>query len=345
MFDLTRCNLGPLSAHIVGNKIEDQGIKHSDGPLDISDNHLRELLLNFFLKDFKVPQYFKFTFADNDHRLNPLYTLAYQIFNKELSFHQGSKSISNYLYDCSTHHNIKPGDFYLGYFSDILIEDELVDALGIFKIESKTDFIKLKVENSDSELSYDKGVDLRKLDKGCLIFNTDSDDGYRLCVVDNTNKSSNAFYWKDSFLNVVPIATSFNVTDSFLSITKNFISEEVKLEKADQSDLLNKSINFFKSNQHFDKSEFDKTVLEDQHLIKSFSEYQNQSSLENGFLIQDSFDISKEAVKKKNRIFKSVLKLDKNFHVYIHGNRNLIEKGVDAETGKKYYKLYFDDEA
>jgi hypothetical protein len=50
------------------------------------------------------------------------------------------------------------------------------------------------------------------------------------------------------------------------------------------------------------------------------------------------------AVKKQERIFKSVLKLDKNFHIYIHGDRELIEQGMDAD-GRKFYKIYFEEES
>ena len=48
--------------------------------------------------------------------------------------------------------------------------------------------------------------------------------------------------------------------------------------------------------------------------------------------IADNFEISAQAVKRQARIFKSVLKLDKNFHIYIHGNRELIEKGFDRRN-------------
>ena len=58
----------------------------------------------------------------------------------------------------------------------------------------------------------------------------------------------------------------------------------------------------------------------------------------------DKFFISSKAIKKKAKTYKSILKLDKNFHVYIHGDRNLIEKGYDKEKGKSYYKIYFDTE-
>jgi hypothetical protein len=59
--------------------------------------------------------------------------------------------------------------------------------------------------------------------------------------------------------------------------------------------------------------------------------------------IGDSFSISTAAVKKQARVFKSVLKLDKNFHIYIHGNRDLIEQGMEPD-GRKFYKIYFREE-
>jgi hypothetical protein len=60
--------------------------------------------------------------------------------------------------------------------------------------------------------------------------------------------------------------------------------------------------------------------------------------------IEDQFAISGAAVKKQARIYKSVLKLDRNFHIYIHGNSELIEKGVD-DDGRKFYKIYYQEES
>ena len=50
-------------------------------------------------------------------------------------------------------------------------------------------------------------------------------------------------------------------------------------------------------------------------------------------------------MKRQARVFKSVLKLDKNFHIYIHGDRDRIERGVDERTGRKFYKIYYDEES
>jgi len=60
--------------------------------------------------------------------------------------------------------------------------------------------------------------------------------------------------------------------------------------------------------------------------------------------ISDNFVISESAVKKQARSIKSIIKLDKNFHIYVHGHRELIEQGVD-EAGRKFYKIYYSEES
>lgn len=49
------------------------------------------------------------------------------------------------------------------------------------------------------------------------------------------------------------------------------------------------------------------------------------------------------AVKKAQKHFKSIIKLDKNFHIYVHGDRNKLEQGTD-EKGN-FYKVYFEKES
>ncbi|HMW97500.1 MAG TPA: nucleoid-associated protein, partial [Flavobacteriales bacterium] len=75
-----------------------------------------------------------------------------------------------------------------------------------------------------------------------------------------------------------------------------------------------------------------------------FDQYSERYGQENDVRLQDRFDISSHAVKSQARVFKSVLKLDKNFHIYIHGDRSRIEHGVDERTGRKFYKIWYDEE-
>ncbi|MCC6583451.1 MAG: nucleoid-associated protein, partial [Chitinophagales bacterium] len=39
-----------------------------------------------------------------------------------------------------------------------------------------------------------------------------------------------------------------------------------------------------------------------------------------------------------------VLKLDRNFHIYIHGNTEMIQQGID-EDGRKFYKIFYQEES
>jgi hypothetical protein len=85
-------------------------------------------------------------------------------------------------------------------------------------------------------------------------------------------------------------------------------------------------------------------VLAHEQGIESFKRFKKNYEDEFETEIRDSFLISDTAVKKQARVFKSVLKLDKNFHIYIHGNKELIEKGYDEEMKMSFYKVYFKEE-
>jgi hypothetical protein len=102
-------------------------------------------------------------------------------------------------------------------------------------------------------------------------------------------------------------------------------------------------MDYFKSNENFDKQEFAESVFEDDRMIDSFIKYGDDYCKHNELPSADQFEINNTAVKKQARVYKSVLKLDKNFHIYIHGNRELIEKGTDPD-GRKFYKIYFNHE-
>ena len=88
--------------------------------------------------------------------------------------------------------------------------------------------------------------------------------------------------------------------------------------------------------------EFSKEVLQDENVIESFVNYKTDYEQDMQVSIAEEFPINATAVKKNSRYFKSVIKLDKNFHIYVHGDRQKIETGQD-EKGK-YYRLYFDEE-
>ena len=195
-------------------------------------------------------------------------------------------------------------------------------------------------------LDKDFGIGLSKLDKGALIYNSDKENGFAVSVVDN-NKNGDYYYWIEDFLKVKQREDNYFQTQETLNIYKNFIvneaPKEFEISKADQADLLNKSINFFKEKNQFNFDEFTNEVLQDEGLIESFANYKTDYEQDIQVSISEDFPINESAVKKQSRGFKSIIKLDKNFHIYIHGDRKMIEQGEDEGRGK-YYKLYYNDE-
>ncbi|MBW7941032.1 MAG: nucleoid-associated protein [Candidatus Kuenenia stuttgartiensis] len=347
MLDFTNCNILDVIAHQVGNQTNDEELILSASLLNIGDPRLRELLIKYFLYPFKdVEEFYSFTFSDEDFNLNPQY--ATNIFLDKKSFKTKSESIAKHLYEIALHPQIKPGDLFVVTFENISIDGELVNALGLFKSENREEFLQLNKTSKEFSLRYDDGINIDKLDKGCLIFDTEKETGYRICVIDKSNRSNDARYWFDFFLNVKPLKTNFLQTNQFLGIAKQFVTkqldEEFELNKADKIDFLNRSVDYFKTHDQFEKEEFEAEVFQDSGIIDSFQKFDQNYRKENEVQLSDNFVISDQAVKKQARAFKSVLKLDKNFHIYIHGDRNLIQQGTD-ENGRKFYKIFYENES
>ncbi len=349
MVTFYEASLENLSVHRIGNKIQNEFYSLSDQPLEIEDEVLSRLLMQYFLTPFeKENEVYRFTHSSNDLNLNELFHFSSGIFSDNIKFHELSGQITKHLFDISNHPKIKSGELYVARFKDLQLEGELVAAIGIFKSESKEPYLKVNPAEGGFDLSYEEnGININKLDKGCLIFNTEREQGYKVMVIDQTNRTD-AAYWKDEFLKLKIRNDSFNKTSNTLYVCKNFITNKIDddfdISKADKIDLLNKSLKYFKEKDSFDIDEFSEEVIGNEKAIKSFKNFTQDYNNEFDAGLEGSFDISNAAVKKQARVFKSILKLDKNFHIYIHGNKELIEKGFDEDKSMNFYKVYFKEE-
>jgi hypothetical protein len=104
-------------------------------------------------------------------------------------------------------------------------------------------------------------------------------------------------------------------------------------------------VKFFKGNDTFGIDDFASEVMQAPEMISSFKSYKTEFEVENNVQLTDNFDISSAAVKKQSKFFKSIIKLDKNFHIYVHGDSQQIEKGFDQASGMNFYKLFFKEES
>ncbi|MFT3933180.1 MAG: nucleoid-associated protein [Chitinophagaceae bacterium] len=349
MVSFFEASITQLSVHKTGNKNLEEALVLSEQPFPLTDETLSELLMRYFVQPFdKTNEVYRFTHPTEDLQLNEIFHFADKMFADTDNFHENSQQIAKLLYDKTDNPKIKSGELYVCYFKQLQIEGELLDAIGIFKSESKEPFLKVLQDGRNFSINYEEqAINIKKLDKGCIVFNTEKDDGYKVVVLDQTNKSE-AVYWVDDFLQLKVRNDNYNQTHNVLSAYKTFVTEKMEedfsISKADKIDLLNRSIRYFKENEQFDLDEFSNVVIDNPKGAALFKAYKEEYELERDMPIQDSFAISNNAVKKQARVFKSVLKLDKNFHIYIHGNRDLIEQGTEPD-GRKYYKIYFHEES
>ena len=344
MFSAIESKIKHISLHFVGNKLRDENCILSKSVTENIEN-TADILINYFFNSFKSSEYFNF-YHDIDINMNEVFVCASKIFDNTETIMEQSVYLAKHLYEQSTHPKIKGGEFYTVFFNDCIIDGETVDAIGLFKSENKDIF--LEVERIQESFSIDtrKGININKLDKGCLIFNKERDSGFIVAVVDNANKGVEAQYWLDNFLHLRSRKDEYYNTQNVLSMYKNFVKNELPqqfdISKADQADLINKSVKFFKEKESFNLKEFSKEVIGQKEIIESFNHFKGDYQKEYDIDIANDFQISESAVKKGTRTLKSIIKLDKNFDIHIHGNRDLIEQGSD-EKGK-FYKVYYKEE-
>lgn len=315
----------------------------SNHPLDFEVGDEEQLLRNIFLKPFTSSSE-TFEFA---HEIDLDYNVA---FNLSKSVYEGddfidtSRKLAQHLIASSKHSNIKGGELFVVKFDDVRLGETYYEALGVYKFEEKDNFLKIGGQGKEISASFHKGIGGRKPDKACLVLFTE--EPYTLLVIDNNLNATD--YWQNAFIQLQVRNDNVNDTNNFLALTKKYITSQIpnefEMNRADQINFLNRSVEYFKGREDFDRLSFEQEVFESRDIIDSFRKFNGEHRQESGIEISDHFLISQDAVKRQARIFKGILKLDKNFHIYIHGNKDLIERGVESD-GRKYYKLYYKHES
>jgi len=330
--------------HRVGNKGKEEELLLSKQELGL-DEKTRTQLNQFFLNSFRSDDEINQFTHDIDLQMNEVYVCSSNMIAGE-DFEKNSIGIAKHLFNQTMNPSIKSGDLFITVLTGITMDGEIMRGVGIFKSERKDTFMEVEnVSASQISLRLQKGIAKNKLDKGCIIIGDEFNTGMK--VLSYEHNGADADYWRNKFLSIKPKADEYQETKAFFTKYKNYVAsdlpEQVDITKAEQIDLVNRTVDYFNNNEEFDKVDFEQSVLEDNKIISSFNSFHN-NQLEQDIPFADSFVISKSAVKKQSKSIRSVLKLDKNFHIYVHGNRSLIEHGYDEEKGKRFYKVFFDEE-
>lgn len=345
--DFNTATLTQLMVHYAGNKNKAEPLYLSNAILPLETETLKIIGDSFLYKFKNIAEYYSFHHPSS-LQYNEVYNYCRTIWESQNDFATQSAHIAKHLYESSTHPKVKGGELYVALFESVPVNGRMHQAIGLFKTENKVLFLDVAQQQNAFDVQMKEGVELTKIDKGCLILNTKKEEGFDVLIYDNQNRGEEAQYWKETFLGLIPQKNEYQQTAHFLTLTKQYITGQLESEfnvpKTEQIDLLKKSIDYFKSKESFDIDEFQNEVFDNTGMIESFRHFGSRYIEHHNMDITSQFDISAPAVKKQARIYKSVVKLDKNFHIYIHGRTDLIERGTDLD-GRKYYKIYFEEES
>ncbi|QHI38959.1 hypothetical protein IMCC3317_43590 [Kordia antarctica] len=349
MINLYSAQIDSLSIHKVGNKSRNEEIFLSETPYQLTDE-LTPLLKEYFFKPFreKEENYFQFV-NEVDLEFNQLYTIATAIFNDPSSVHENSKKITSLLFEQSKHPHIKNGEVFVGYFENVVIDNEKVDAIGIFKSEIKNDFLQFEEKGTNLEVLFQQGVSLNKLDKGCIIFNVKKEEGYKILSVDSNKYDTK--YWLDHFLGVDAFADENFYTKKYLKFCQNFAKDVVfpAEDKKEEVMFMNRAVNHFAKNDTFEETEFLNDVIENPDLIPEFKHYKVEKGPKYSIEDISTFPIANKAVSSARKSIKNTINLDTHIQIKLdfinpESAEKFVEKGWDEEKQMYYYLVYFNKE-
>jgi len=347
--DFSKSKIKYLIIHEIGNKLRDEKVFLSDN-LQPLDNHLEKVLLNYFLKPFLIKEEIFNLSHSSDISLNEIYSYSKEVFQQsdESTFIQASQNMAKHLYEYSLHPRIVSGELIIVQISGVIWQNNTIDLIGIFKSETKDSFLKLLKKQDIITIKDDTGINVSKLDKGCLIFNTGEGVGYSVLNIDNHNQATD--YWTNKFLNLSPVNNNIHKTKEILKICKSFSEDVLSTDYDTDSEFTfkNNYINYFEDSHSYNLDTFVNKVFENDEIKGEFLNYQKSNEGSFDFNMSDEFELSQKNIKKEKKKIKSTIKLDTNLELKVlldkdNGTKN-IEKGFDESKGMYFYKIYFNEE-
>ena len=342
MIKRSKASIPKLIIHKIGNKFNDTRNVFSEAPV-VFDEDSYNLMLPYLLKPFgNLTESFRFN-HHADINLNEINSYSQRLFKEDDFFLEGSKNILLHLFEQSNSAQIKTGDVIIVLFEGIEYNEVQTSALGIFKIESKTNFFQTYMEGNSLDVIVQKGISTKKIDKGCLIVNYQDDEGMVVLSVDNNNYD--AQYWIKHFLNVKLADDKNNHTQSYIEMCKDFGDEVLKVDYStqEQSHFLAKTVDYLKENDTVNIHDFKEEVFEDEDQKNLFDDYKKLFETDKETLIRNQFQ------KKQKQKLKTEIKLDTHIQIKMDveapdASSEYLELGYDEEKKMKFYKVYFNEE-
>lgn len=343
MIDFSAASIGEVMLHLVGNKKRNEMCFESRSFLDV-DKPSKQILLNYFLKSFEN---YSTVYRFNSESENLLLNLAPKSFESSAELPGISVEILQHLFEQSEHPHIKSGELFVARIEDIFFESGSVSALGIFKAETKQAFMQFSPGADGMNVNFLRGVHVGKLDKGCLIFNIENEDGYRVLSVDNNPYDTQ--YWYQDFLNIQEVNDMHYQTKNYIQLCDAFSAKAFD-EKEDapkkKIEFMQRSVNYLNQHNELNADEFSQEVIAPE-LQGPFTEFKKEYQTDNNLLLEDEFTISKPALRVGKKKIKNLISLDTDVQIklgYGTSGDSFIERGFDNQKNMYFYKVYFNKE-
>jgi len=191
------------------------------------------------------------------------------------------------------------------------------------------------------------GLPMKKPEFGCLLI-PDGMDGFTTFILESIKENSGGTAWSKMLFPFHQITDDAFHAKQFFKMCKAFsedvIIKEQQQPKENQVSFLSDSLKYASDNKAVNFENFKSEVLKEAKVIDAFDSFQEKYTEERRWNPPDQFAVTDSVQNQAKKIVKSVIKLDKNFHIYVHGNKERIEKGFDESRKLHYYQLWFDAE-
>lgn len=333
-------SIGNIKAAVVqrvGNKSNDDGVAFSDSLCQMEG--VEEHLLSLINVSFKFDDWKQFYYID-ELEMNPTYRFVSKIFDDENCLVKQANNLARHLYEQSIHPNIKIGEFYVVLLENCEIDGEETKAIGLFKSEMMETVLTVKMEHNHLVLSPQMGMSIKKLEKGCIVFNVEKEEGYKVAVIDNTNPKSDARYWAENFLHVRDCNDDYHQTVQLVDMFAGFVKQQKEQSEVESAIMAKKTVELLKSEEVLQVGELAEKICDTEEQKQAFETYRQAYEEEHGSFA-DEVNVVVKAANRKPVTKMNVLKLGHDFEVKILNPTAEIESGENEEKGKRYYTLYY----
>lgn len=354
MIDFSNARINKLAVGFVGNKNRYEGVSIPDNPCLVPDAFVEELLIGLFSNTFAKSSEFFYSVNDPDNIEEPnrAYQSVTDLFSNPDDVARNYASLSVALYDCMQIPKAQGGEFIVTLFEDLLYDGNPVNAIGLWKVDSKEPVFQL-AKSADGKQIVDvkAGYQIQdKIEVGALILNINGSEGYEIATLDKISKRDERSFWSDDFLRLRPVEDHYFQTKHLMSCVSEFITGHLAhkngVGQVGVAQALIRARDYMVDYPEFAVDDFCEQVfsfLSGEEPIKATEEFltfREQYYTAYAIPKEDYFTISTEARKKHAKLFRINWSIDGNMNLTIKDHPEYIQFETD-EDGQRFLRIPF----